>query len=125
MALDADVLRRLRQELGSSTEAGVDDDATLETVFNDEGESSILVTALVVWRHRLGNLTNRSFDVSTEGSLLSRSQRIRFIERKIFRLENLVETTLKGTNMALQTPAEQEEAAVSTTTSLYGGEFSS
>lgn len=100
MALDPTILRKIRYEIGSVTEAGVDDDDTLEVIFNDdtEGGSSVLVTALIVWRHRLGNMTDRAFDITTEGSLLSRSQRIRFIERRIKELALLVDNTAKGHN---------------------------
>lgn len=100
MALDPAILRKIRYEIGSSIETGVDDDDTLEVIFNaeDEGNSSVLVTALIVWRHRLANLTDRAFDITTEGSLLSRSQKVRFIERRIKELSLLVDETHKGHN---------------------------
>lgn len=100
MALDPTILRKIRHEIGESYENGTDDDDTLETIFNDdtEGASSVLVTALIVWRHRLGNLTNRAFDITTEGSLLARSQKIRFIERRIEKLSILVDRTAVGIN---------------------------
>jgi hypothetical protein len=100
MALDPLILRKIRYEIGNETEAGVDDDATLEDIFNDadEGDSSVLVTALIVWRHRLANLNERAFDITTEGSLLSRSQRIKFIERRIEKLAILVDKTARGVN---------------------------
>lgn len=100
MALDPAILRKIRYEIGSMTETSVDDDDTLEVIFNDadEGNSSVLVTALIVWRHRMANLTDRAFDITTEGSLLSRSQKIRFIERRIKELSLLVDDTAKGHN---------------------------
>lgn len=100
MALDPTILRKIRYEVGKETETNVDDDDTIETIFNDsdEGNSSVLVTALIVWRSRLGSLTDRAFDITTEGSLLSRSQKIRFIERRIKELELLVDDTPKGHN---------------------------
>lgn len=100
MALDPVILRKIRYEIGASYEIGTDDDDTLEDIFldEDEGNGSVLVTALIVWRHRLGNLTERSFDITTEGSLLSRSQKVRFIERRIKELELLVDDTGKGHN---------------------------
>ena len=103
MALDPSILRKIRHEIGSETETGVDDDSTLETIFNDvdEGNSSVLVTALIVWRHRLANLNERAFDMTTEGSLLSRSQRVRFMERRIKELELIVDDTPKGHNASV------------------------
>lgn len=100
MALDATILRKIRYEIGKETEVGVDDDDTLEDIFNDdtEGASSVLVTALIVWRHRLANLTERAFDITTEGSLLARSQKIRFIERRVEKLSILVDKTAVGIN---------------------------
>lgn len=113
MALDTITLRQIRHEIGVGYESGVDDDVTLEEIFLSEveGNSSVLVTALIVWRHRLGNLTERAFDITTEGSLLSRSQKIRFIERQIKKLEVLVDTTYTGRNMTIQTPLTTNEIA--------------
>lgn len=120
MALDPTILRKIRYEIGTSYHTGVDDDATLEVIFNDEdeGNSSVLVTALIVWRRRLAEFTNASYDVTTEGSLMSRSQRIKFIERRIQELENKVETTLTGTNM---TVTGSGASSATTTVGLYGG----
>ncbi len=100
MALDTGILRKIRHEIGLSFQVGTDDDPTLEIVFNDvdEGNSSVLVTALIVWRERLANLTTRAFDVTTEGSLLSRSQMIRMAERRIKELELVADETAKGRN---------------------------
>lgn len=100
MALEPAILRKIRYEVGGETIADVDDDDTLEIIFNDpdEGNSSVLTTALIVWRSRLGHLTDRAFDLTTEGSLLSRSQKIRFIERRIKELELAIEDTVRGHN---------------------------
>lgn len=100
MVLDPEILRKVRYEVGGETIPDVDDDGTIETIFNDpdEGDSSVLATALIIWRSRLGHLTDRAFDITTEGSLLSRSQKIRFIERRITALSLLVEDTAKGVN---------------------------
>jgi len=121
MALDSSILRKIRHEIGSSFETGVDDDDSLEVVFNDvdEGNSSVLVTALIVWRHRLANLTERAFDITTEGSLLSRSQRIRFIERRIKELSLLVDDTPKGTN-EIVTGVGIDAGSTSVSGTIYG-----
>lgn len=107
MALDASILRKIRHEVGSSEFAAIDDDPTLEAIFNDpdEGNSSVLSTALIVWRHRLAELSARSFDVSTEGTLLSRNQRIRYMERRVKELEVLTDKTLKAENMTVNSSA--------------------
>lgn len=100
MALTTSILRKIRHEIGDSFQTGTDDDATLETVFNDidEGNSSVLVTALIVQRERLNNLITRSYDVTTEGSLLTRSQMIRMLERRIRELELVADETAVGIN---------------------------
>lgn len=118
MALDPAILRKIRYEVGKETETGVDDDATIETIFNDtdEGNSSVLVTALIIWRSRLGSLTDRAFDITTEGSLLSRSQKVRFIERRIKELELLVDDTPKGHNASTVGAASQSSLSSSSGT---------
>lgn len=122
MALQPSILRKIRYEIGSSVETGVDDDDTLEVIYNDvdEGNSSVLVTALIVWRHRLANLTERAFDMTTEGSLLSRSQKVRFIERRIKELSLLVDDTPRGSNEPVIGLAALNPTATTTGT-IYGG----
>lgn len=113
MALTASILRKIRHEIGIAIMVGTDDDPTLEIVFNDvdEGNSSVLVTALIVWRERLANFTARGFDVTTEGSLLSRSQMIRMCERRIKELELLADETAKGINALIVGPGSQDSVA--------------
>jgi hypothetical protein len=67
----------------------VDDDAELEEIYDDEyrGDSNILKTAWCVWKRRLADLQARSFDVTTGGALLSRSQRVKFIAARIAEIE--------------------------------------
>ena len=126
MSLSASIANQIRDEVGSDTDfVDNQDDETagvtsLERIFLDEnrGNSDILRTALIVWRRRLGDLQARSFDLTTEGSLLSRSQRVRFIERRIKELENLIDTTLKGRN------ASVIGSLSDLSTGTAGGEFS-
>jgi hypothetical protein len=89
MTLTPSILERIRTEVGARTETGVDDDAELEEIYNDEyrGNGNILKVALCVWKRRLADLQARSFDVTTGGALLSRSQRVKFIERRIAEIE--------------------------------------
>ena len=100
MALSVSLIRLIRDEIGADTDIT---DSELEEIYTDDarGNGSVLVTALICWKRRLMNLQAKSFDVSTSGSLLARSQRIRFIAGQITRLENLVDRTNRGENMAI------------------------
>ena len=117
MALAAGTIALIRDEIGNDTDFSDDDPAgadqldSLENIYSDSnrGNSNILRTALICWRRRLFNLQERSFDIITEGSLLSRSQRIKFLERKILKLEVLVDTTQKGKNMSIISTAEEAD----------------
>lgn len=119
MVLAASVIALIRDEIGNDADFAdniIDFDAalhldSLENIYvdDDRGESSPLITGLIVWRRRLHDLQTRSFDITTEGSLLSRNQRIRFIERRIKELELLVDSTPKGVNAIVQTPLQAEE----------------
>ena len=117
MVLDPNILQAIRDEIGEEDIATYDD-AWLEDAYEDEnrGNFSILATALIVWRRRLGELLNRSFDVTTEGSLLSRNQRVRYIERQIKRLENLVDDTLVGETWDAKSVTQQSADLASSTT---------
>ncbi len=118
MALDQDIVDLIRDEIGPDEDVG--DDATspgplgdLETIYTDanRGNSNVLRTALIVWRRRLGAHFNSAFDISASGSLLSRSQKTKYIERNIKRLEILVDTTQKGSNVRLQSEFQQFDDA--------------
>ena len=89
MALSATVVNQIRDEVGDTYETGVDDDTTLETIYDDSnrGNSSVLKTALIVWKNRLANAYPRSFDVTTAGLHASRSQTIKFMKERIAKLE--------------------------------------
>ena len=110
MALDVAIVALIRDEIGNDTDFSDDTPSvspqldSLENIYNDanRGNSNVLRTGLICWRRRLFNLQERSFDIITEGALLSRSQRIKFIERKIKNLEALVDTTQKGKNMTIK-----------------------
>ena len=110
MALDVAIVALIRDEIGNDADFSDDTPSaspqldSLENIYNDvnRGNSNVLRTALICWRRRLFNLQERSFDIITEGALLSRSQRIKFIERKIKNLEALVDTTQKGKNMTIK-----------------------
>jgi len=110
MALDVGIVALIRDEIGNDTDFADDIPHTgtqldsLENIYTDteRGKSNVLRTALICWRRRLFSLQERSFDIITEGSLLSRNQRIKFMERRIEELELLVDTTLKGKNMTIE-----------------------
>lgn len=107
MPLDTTILEQIKDEIGASDTSFVFDDTILEGIYVDEnrGNFSTLVTALIVWKRRLHNLQTRAFDVTTGGNLYSRSQRIRFIERRVKELELVADETIKGKNMEIQSPA--------------------
>lgn len=119
MALNPDTVELIRDEIGPDLDFADDSPhsasqlGNLEDIYNNEnrGNSNALRTALICWRRRLSNIQNRSFDVVTEGSLLSRNQRVRFMERRIKELELLVDTTHKGSNAVVVSSAAEAEAA--------------
>ena len=114
MALDPAVVSLIRDEIGNDTDFSDDIPHaspqldSLENIYTDanRGNSNVLRTALICWRRRLFNLQERYFDVVTEGALLSRSQRIKYIEREIQRLQVLVDTTLKAKNDTVLSSAQ-------------------
>ena len=118
MTLNPAIATLIRDEIGGDADFNNNSPHTgsqlgnLEDIYNTEarGGSNVLVSALICWRLRLFNLQERSFDIITEGSLLSRSQRIKFIERKIKNLEALVDTTQKGKNMTVNSSVVTTDA---------------
>lgn len=120
MALSAQIIALIRDEIGNDDDFSDNSPHTapqldsLENVYVDteRGNFSILRTALICWRRRLHNLQARSFDVSTEGTLLNRNQRIRFMERQISKLQALVDSTYKGYNAPITTPLIIEEGSL-------------
>lgn len=119
MALNPAIVELIRDEIGEDTDFEDNSPHTgtqlgnLEDIYNtpERGNSNVLRTALICWRRRLWAIQNRSFDVVTEGSLLSRSQRVKYIERRIEELELLVDTTLKGKNDTVLSSAEVAAAS--------------
>lgn len=128
MALSSQVVAAIRDEIGNDPDFANDttdfDPAihldSLENIYTDtaRGNGNVLRTALICWRRRLNSLQSRSFDLTTEGSLLNRNQRIRFIERQIKKLEILVDETYENRNMAIQTLADRIADAQN---GIYGG----
>lgn len=109
MALTTAIVALIEDEIGPhpdfSTNTVDYDPAThlgdLESIYEDvnRGGENPVIAALIVWRRRLMSLYERSFDLTTEGSLLSRNQKVRYAERRVAELALLVDTTLKGKNM--------------------------
>lgn len=108
MALSASILAQIRNEIGDDTELDVADDATIEAIYVDvdQGNFSILNTAYLVWKKRLTNYQSRSFDVATAGELLSRSQRVKFLQGRVNELRLLVDTTKRA---SVVLPALEQE----------------
>lgn len=111
MALAQEIIDLIRDEIGNDQDF-VDNDSelpggsevlgSLESIYTTEsrGNSNVLITALICWRRRLHSLQARSFDLSTDGALYARNQRIKYIQRRIKELELLVDTTQTGRNMS-------------------------
>lgn len=110
MTLPAVTVALIRDEIGVDPDFAdnaphtADQLDSLENIYGDSmrGDGSPLRTALICWRMRLSSLQARSFDITTEGSLLNRQQRIRFLERQVWRLERLVDETLTNRNMVVE-----------------------
>ena len=118
MVLDPLIVDLIRDEIGNDADFSDDTSGfaapqldSLEKIYDDpnRGNSNVLRTALICWRRRLNSLQERSFDIITEGSLLSRSQRIKFLERRILNLATLIDTTQKGKNMSTISSAEEAD----------------
>jgi len=110
MALDQTIIDQIRDEIGPDLDVTDADPpgplGDLETIYTDtdRGNFSTLRTALIVWKRRLASLQSRSFDATAGGSLMARSQRVRYLQRRVKELELLVDYTLKGTQSTV-TPA--------------------
>lgn len=119
MALAQPIIDRIRDEIGSDQD--VTDEAIspaaplgdLETIYSDEdrGNLSTLRTALIVWKRRLAGVQAKSFDATAGGSLMARSQRMRYLQRRVKELELLVDYTLKGDNQSIQSAHQVAEAS--------------
>lgn len=124
MALSAQILALIRDEIGNDQDfsdsiSGFDSSThldSLENIYTDteRGNLSVLRTALICWRRRRNNLQARAWDIATEGSLLSRNQRLRQMDQQIKRYEVLVDETYTGRNQTVQSPLTREEAAEGT-----------
>lgn len=121
MALAQTIIDRIRDEIGSDldvSDAPINEPAPLgdlETIYTDtnRGNLSVLRTALIVWKRRLASMQARSFDATAGGRLLARSQRIRYLQRRVKELELLVDYTLVGINQSLTTAVSVAENAAS------------
>lgn len=113
MALSAAIIDLIRDEIGPDTdfvnntsELGGNPNAlaALEDIYIDtnRGNYSVLRTALICWRRRLAAMQARSFDATTEGSLMNRSQRVRFLKSQVMKYELLVDTTARGRQATLK-----------------------
>ena len=119
MALAQTIIDQIRDEIGADLDV-TDETVTpaaplgdLETIYLDvnRGNLSTLRTALIVWRRRLAAVQSKSFDATAGGSLMARSQRVRYLQRRVKELAILVDYTLKGTNQDVLSTFQQEEAS--------------
>ena len=120
MPLAQTIIDRIRDEVGNDLD--VSDEAEspaapmgdLESIYInvDRGNYSTLRTALIVWKRRLAAVQSRSFDATAGGSLMARSQRVRYLQRRVKELELLVDYTLKGTNHEVLSTYQQDSDTV-------------
>jgi hypothetical protein len=121
MALNVNVVALIRDEIGPDLDFAnnaVDFDSSihfdsLENIYNTvaRGNSEILRTALLCWRMRRADYVKRGFDASVSGSLLARRQRMLELNRQVYRLELLVDTTARHVNSPVLSTYEQQVAA--------------
>jgi len=85
---------------------------SLESIYTDKarGNYSPLGTALIVYRRRLHNHRNRSFDISKEGNWIARSQKTRFLAGRVKELEAITGSGRKSKNMKVISDAELDTA---------------
>lgn len=84
-------LERVRSWVGSQSNENIDDDDSVDLIWQDteRGNGDIKLTALWIWRRRLAELYERSFDFTTGGTLVNRRQRVNFVKERIAELEHL------------------------------------
>jgi hypothetical protein len=98
MALAAEIISLIRDEIGTDLDVtdndpppanGIQD--SLENIYTDpdRGNSSIFLTALIVWRRRLANHQSRAFDFSKEGNWFARNQKSKFLKGMVDKYERL------------------------------------
>jgi hypothetical protein len=117
MALSADIISLIRDEIGDDTDF-VDNDAdivagtidSLESIYTDtsRGNYSVLNVAAIVWRRRLANYQNHAFDAAQEGNWLARSQKARFLRYMVERYERLANQKAPHRNTRIQSEAEAQ-----------------
>jgi hypothetical protein len=92
MPIDSTTLAQIRDEVGRFTETGVDDDDTLELIYNGRGNQSVYETALAVYKRRLNDMQAGGYDVNSAGQQVLRSQRWRNLKARVAELEFLCGT---------------------------------
>jgi len=121
MALNTDTLALIRDEIGGDPDFS-DDDASydsaiqlgsLETIYSStvRGNLNVLRTALICWRLRRNDYVKRGFDATSAGSLMSRRQRMRELNRQVKEYELLIDTTAKHVNDTINSDYQQDVAS--------------
>lgn len=109
MALAAQIVNLIRDEIGHDEDfvdntvdlaANPNAYGALEDIYTDteRGNTDVLRTALVCWRIRRANYVKRGFDASASGSLMSRRQRMKELDKIVKEYELLIETTHRHKN---------------------------
>ena len=117
MALNNEVIKLIRDEIGDDPDFSDDDasyDSTshlgsLESIYNstNRGNENILRTALICWRRRRNDYVKRGFDATASGSLMARRQRMRELDRMVKEYELLVDTTARHSNDSVLSDYQQ------------------
>lgn len=115
MPLSQTIIDLIRDEVGDGTDFADNDPPSagqldsLEAIYTDtnRGNGNVLVTALIVWRRRLGNMAGRGFDVTKEGSWLARSQQVDFYQQMVSKYERLVADRPQSRNAQILSRAQQ------------------
>jgi hypothetical protein len=117
MALSAEIVTLIRDEIGGDPDFSDDDagfDSTtqlgsLEAIYTSakRGNGNVLRTALICWRLRQKDYVKRGFDATASGSLMARRQRMRELDRIVKEYEMLVDTTARHANSTVQSDYQQ------------------
>ena len=118
MPLSQQIIDLIRDEIGPDLDVtdtspagvlGID----LESIYTDplRGNSSVLLTALIVWRRRLADMTGRAFDMAKEGNWLARSQQRKFYQLQVEKYERLVGQRPTGRNDPVLSRQQVEDLA--------------
>jgi len=125
MALDPTIAALIRDEVGSDPDFVTNNDDlagapahtldSLENIYTttQRGNFDVLRTAYICWRLRRANYVKRGWDASTSGSLMSRRQRMKELDKIVKEYEILVDTTHRHAQSAVLSNYQANESGSS------------